>query len=177
MKAEAEAEALRERERIQVEILQEVVNTLGHEGYLRREQIEHIAQINLPNTILGSTGLLDPLFAHIVGNITGQVPASEQPDATKLADRVIQFLQENPSELQVVLKRLTDQVHPAEVIETDTTQSLPRIPNESTIPASTNEALAAAVPPTTGSKSCPNCSFKMSMHAVFCAECGYRVGK
>jgi outer membrane biosynthesis protein TonB len=29
----------------------------------------------------------------------------------------------------------------------------------------------------TGSKTCPACGFTMPMHAVFCPNCGYRVGK
>lgn len=29
----------------------------------------------------------------------------------------------------------------------------------------------------TGSKTCPACGFNMPMHAVFCPNCGYRVGK
>lgn len=50
-------------------------------------------------------------------------------------------------------------------------QSIPISPAP---PAQTAPPPAQAAP---GTKTCPACNFNMPMHAVFCPNCGYRVGK
>lgn len=41
---------------------------------------------------------------------------------------------------------------------------------------STQEAQSPPPSATAGSKTCPACSFQMPLHAVFCPNCGFRVG-
>ncbi len=58
-----------------------------------------------------------------------------------------------------------------------THESPPASVQQHTSPPSPQERTPPPPHGATGSKTCPACGFNMPMHAVFCPNCGYRVGK
>lgn len=82
MKAEAETRSLREREMIDVDVLRNIVEILGPEGYLRREHVEQLTRVKLPETIVGNTGIFEALLTQIIGTIAHAVSTQLPPNPT-----------------------------------------------------------------------------------------------
>lgn len=104
---EASADAIRLDGQAQADAVRALVDVLTQDGYLASLQLENLSNLQLPSTIVGSSGMIDALFAKLFGTQHSQLERTALT-VDQLIVGLMDLARDQPGAISAILARFTD---------------------------------------------------------------------